>query len=143
MRARCPCHLASKTGPSPDTDMTQKERAFNRTACWRAAMVGWRSNQADHEATIESRRVRIETDLGPLNSFVLIMDRSVGALPESMQGASVARTLSSVGIGMLPQHNSDTLITVADEIGLGSSNGNQTPRWSRFPSCRDVRGLCD
>lgn len=59
--------------------------------------------------------MRIETRLAPPNSLVLIMDQSVGEVPESMNGADVASTTSCVAVGTLSEHDGETSITISDE----------------------------
>lgn len=68
--------------------------------------------------------MKIETRLAPPNSLVLIMDQSVGEVPESMNGALVAATPTCVSVGTLSEHDGETSITISDEkpgCGLGLS----------------------
>ena len=68
--------------------------------------------------------MKIEARLAPPNSLLLIMDQSVGEVPESMNGAPVAATPSCVAVGTLSEHDGETSITISDEKpepGLGLS----------------------
>ena len=68
--------------------------------------------------------MKIDARLAPPNSLVLIMDRSIGEVPESMNGALIAATPSCVAVGTLSEHDGETSITVSDEKpdpGLGLS----------------------
>ena len=56
------------------------------------------------------------TRLSPPNSLILIMDQSVGEIPESMDGGLVAATPSCVAVGTLSEHDGETLITISNEI---------------------------
>ena len=49
-------------------------------------------------------------------SVLLVMDQTVGEVPESMAGALVAATWSAVGVGTLGEHDGPTSITLKDEV---------------------------
>ena len=59
--------------------------------------------------------MKVEARLAPPNSLILIMDRSVGEVPETMSGAAVASTTSCVAVGTLSEHDGETSITISDE----------------------------
>jgi len=51
-------------------------------------------------------------DVAPPNSVLLIMDRSVGQVPESMEGSLIAATPTCVAIGTLSEHDGTTHVTL-------------------------------
>lgn len=56
-------------------------------------------------------------DIAPPSSLLLIMDRSVGQLPESMAGRLVAFTPTCVAIGTLSSDDGSTRVTLSDGGG--------------------------
>lgn len=66
--------------------------------------------------------MQFETRVSPENSIILIMDRTVGEVPDSMAGQLVSATPSCMAIGTLCEHDGDTLLILSDEgtpIGVG------------------------
>ena len=57
--------------------------------------------------------------LAPRNSLILVMDQSVGEIPESMNKALVAATPSCIAVGTLSEHDGETLISLSDEASPG------------------------
>jgi len=66
----------------------------------------------------------LDADIAPPNSVLLIMDRSVGQIPDGMAGALVASTPTCVAIGTLSEHDGTTHVTLDD--ASGSSNSTPT-----------------
>jgi hypothetical protein len=56
-------------------------------------------------------------DIAPPNSLLLIMDRSVGQIPESMAGGLVAFTATCAAIGTLSEHDGSTRVILDDGSG--------------------------
>jgi hypothetical protein len=56
----------------------------------------------------------ITADIAPPNSLLLIMDRSVGQVPDSMAEGLVASTATCVAIGTLSEHDGITHVTLDD-----------------------------
>lgn len=56
-----------------------------------------------------------EIRTAPKNSLILVMDQTVGEVPESMAGALVAATNSCVAVGTLSEVEGETLISLSDE----------------------------
>lgn len=56
--------------------------------------------------------MRLTADIAPPNSLLLIMDRSVGRIPESMAGGPVAHTRSCVAIGTRSGQDGTTHVTL-------------------------------
>ena len=50
--------------------------------------------------------------IAPPNSLLLIMDRSVGQIPESMGASLVAATSTCIAIGTLSEHDGTTQVTL-------------------------------
>lgn len=63
-------------------------------------------------------------DVAPNNSVILIMDRSVGEVPDAMRGKLVAATSSCIAIGTLSEHDGETSIFLSDE---GRPSGMDNP----------------
>src|SRR5262245_5176006 len=53
-------------------------------------------------------------DIAPPNSLLLVMDPSVGQIPEGMSDAIVASTASCVAIGTLSEHDGTTRVSISD-----------------------------
>jgi hypothetical protein len=67
--------------------------------------------------------VKTSIVLAPKNSLVLVMDSSVGEVPESMGDAGIAATTSCVAVGTLAEMDGETEIVLADygdAEGVGS-----------------------
>ena len=60
--------------------------------------------------------MRKRRSVAPSHSVLLVMDQTVGEVPESMAGALVAATSSAVGVGTLGEHDGPTSITLKDEV---------------------------
>lgn len=60
--------------------------------------------------------MRKEIRIYPRNSVVLIMDRTVGEVPESMNRGLVAATASCVAIGTRSEQDGETSIWLSDDI---------------------------
>jgi hypothetical protein len=56
-----------------------------------------------------------ETRIAPKNSLVLIMDPTIGDVPESMHGSLVAATSSCVAVGTRSELDGETRISISDE----------------------------
>ena len=56
-----------------------------------------------------------ETRIAPPNSLILVMDQSVGRVPDSMNRALVAATPSCVAVGTLCEADGETFISLSDE----------------------------
>lgn len=54
--------------------------------------------------------------INPRNSVILIMDRTIGEVPESMNGGLVAATNTCVAIGTLSEFDGKTRIILSDNI---------------------------
>jgi hypothetical protein len=59
----------------------------------------------------------LAADIAPPNSLLLIMDRSVGQIPESMAGRLIAFTPTCVAIGTLSEHDGTTRVTLDESSG--------------------------
>lgn len=59
--------------------------------------------------------MRLTIDVAPKNSLVLIMDRSVGVVPNEMGGALVSATSTCVAVGTLSEYDGETSICLSDE----------------------------
>jgi hypothetical protein len=57
-----------------------------------------------------------ETRVAPDNSLILVMDRTVGTVPDSMNRNLVSATPSCVAIGTMAQADGETFISLSDEI---------------------------
>lgn len=53
--------------------------------------------------------------LAPKGSLVLVMDRAVGVIPETMDGRLVAATPTCVAVGTLSEQDGDTSLSLSDE----------------------------
>ena len=58
----------------------------------------------------------LTADIAPPNS-VLIMDRSVGQIPDSLMGGLTAFTPTCVAIGTRSEHDGDTRVTLEENDG--------------------------
>src|SRR5436305_1655984 len=56
-----------------------------------------------------------ETHLAPPNSLIVIMDRTVGRLPDSMNRSLVSATESCIAVGTLGAADGETTISLSDE----------------------------
>ena len=65
----------------------------------------------------------ISVEVAPSHSLVLVMDPSVGRIPEKMSGALVAATTTCVAIGTLSEHDGTTRICLGTEEYSGGGNG--------------------
>lgn len=59
--------------------------------------------------------MRLETNINPPNSLLLILDNENGVIPESMNGELVAATPSCVAIGTLSEADGSTNVILTDE----------------------------
>jgi hypothetical protein len=59
--------------------------------------------------------MHLVASFAPPNSLVLVMDRSVGRVPDAMDGGLVAATPSCVAVGTLSEHDGVTQFTLGDE----------------------------
>lgn len=66
-----------------------------------------------------------EISIAPENSLILIMDRTIGEIPETMNGVLVASTDSCIAIGTLCSIDGETLITLSNENVI--IEGNKLP----------------
>lgn len=66
--------------------------------------------------------MRAIAEIAPPNSVVLLMDRSVGEIPDAMSGRLVAATSTCVAVGTLSEHDGLTRITLADESAEGATD---------------------
>lgn len=55
-----------------------------------------------------------ETRISPRNSLILVMDKTVGEVPKTMNRALVAATPSCVAVGTLSELDGETLISLSD-----------------------------
>jgi len=51
----------------------------------------------------------------PRNSLILVMDRTIGVIPDAMGGGLVAATSSCVAVGTLSEYDGETSISLSDE----------------------------
>lgn len=68
--------------------------------------------------------MRRELKIAPKNSLVLIMDRTVGVVPDTLGGKLFAATSSCLALGTRSEHDGETSITLSDEgapPGLGDA----------------------
>ena len=56
----------------------------------------------------------ISAEISPPNSLVLVMDPSVGQIPDSMSGSLVASTSTCIAIGTLSEHDGVTHVSLSD-----------------------------
>ncbi len=56
----------------------------------------------------------ISTKISPPNSLVLVMDPSIGQIPDSMSGSLVASTSTCIAIGTLSEHDGVTHVSLSD-----------------------------
>jgi hypothetical protein len=59
--------------------------------------------------------MRTTIDVAPSNSLVLIMDRSIGVIPATMDGGLVSANSTCVAVGTLSEHDGETSISLSDE----------------------------
>ena len=71
--------------------------------------------------------MRLAVTLAPRNSLILVMDRAVGVIPESMAGRLVAATLTCIAVGTKSEHDGETSILLSDEAT--PSGGGFSPRF--------------
>ena len=57
----------------------------------------------------------LETSVSPPNSVLLIMDQSIGQVPESMSGNLVSATESCIAVGTALAHEQETKIILSNE----------------------------
>jgi hypothetical protein len=60
--------------------------------------------------------MKVQIRIAAPNSVVLVMDPSIGEIPETMGGASIAATLSCIAVGTLSALDGETLISLSDEL---------------------------
>lgn len=58
----------------------------------------------------------LQTRVAPPNSLLLVMDQTVGKVPDSMNHGLVAATASCVAVGTLSEADGETLILLSDEL---------------------------
>lgn len=63
-------------------------------------------------------------DVAPSNAVVLVMDRRVGTVPETLGGGIVAATSSCIAVGTREEHDGETTISISDE---GGGSGVKVP----------------
>jgi hypothetical protein len=56
-----------------------------------------------------------ETHIAPPNSVILVMDQTVGEVPDSMNKGIVSATRSCIAIGTLSEVDGETFISLSDE----------------------------
>jgi len=61
-----------------------------------------------------------EISITPQNALILVMDETIGVIPDSMNGRLVAATVSCVAIGTISEANGQCLITLADKANSES-----------------------
>jgi hypothetical protein len=71
--------------------------------------------------------MRLTVTLAPRNSLILVMDRAVGGIPESMAGGLVAATPTCIAIGTKSEHDGETSISLSDEAT--PAEGGSTPKF--------------
>jgi hypothetical protein len=59
--------------------------------------------------------MRQTVTVAPSNSLILVMDRAVGVIPETMARGLVAATPTCVAVGTLSEHDGETSISLSDE----------------------------
>lgn len=59
--------------------------------------------------------MRLAVTLAPKNSLILVMDRAVGVIPETMAGGLVAATPTCIAVGTRSEHDGETSISLSDE----------------------------
>lgn len=62
-----------------------------------------------------------EISIVPKNSVILIMDRTIGEVPETMSNQLVAFSTSCVAVGTLSEYDGETQISLSDKINESSS----------------------
>jgi len=65
--------------------------------------------------------VRFAIEVAPPYSMVLVMDPSVGQIPESFSGRLVAATSSCIALGTCPEVDGPTQITLGDTPPSGAA----------------------
>lgn len=68
--------------------------------------------------------MRLGATLAPRNSIILVMDRTVGVIPETMGGGLVASTPTCIAIGTLSEHDGETSISLSDEAPPAGEGGH-------------------
>lgn len=58
----------------------------------------------------------VTAEISPLNSLLLVMDRSVGIVPPTMGRSVVAFTETCVAVGTRSEHDGSTRVTVVDGV---------------------------
>lgn len=58
----------------------------------------------------------LTTNARPAYSVILLMDRSVAIIPESMKSQLLAMTPSCIAVGTLSEHDGETHISLSDDI---------------------------
>jgi hypothetical protein len=58
------------------------------------------------------------TRITPPNSLVLVMDRSVGEIPKTMQGQAISATRTCIAIGTLSAADGETTVELTDETAI-------------------------
>ena len=58
-----------------------------------------------------------EACVAPSHSLLLVMDESIGVVPDTMGGAVVAATPSCVAIGTRSEQDGETTVTISDDSG--------------------------
>src|SRR3954454_24914334 len=71
--------------------------------------------------------MHLAVTLAPRNSLILVMDRIVGAVPETMAGGLVAATPTCIAVGTKSEHDGETSISLSDEAMSSRSGSN--PRY--------------
>lgn len=56
----------------------------------------------------------LTANIAPPNSLLLVMDRTVGRVPDSMQGRDIAFTPTCIAIGTLSEHDGSTHVMLGD-----------------------------
>jgi hypothetical protein len=68
--------------------------------------------------------MRLTVTLAPRNSLILVMDRTVGVVPETMAGGLVAATPTCIAVGTKSEHDGETSISLSDEATSSGSGFN-------------------
>src|SRR4051812_22105077 len=69
--------------------------------------------------------MRLTAMLAPRNSLILVMDRAVGVIPETMSGRLVAATPTCIAVGTKSEHDGETSISLSDEATPSEGGSNQ------------------
>jgi len=62
--------------------------------------------------------------INPMNSVILIMDRTIGEVPESMNDGLVSATSSCVAVGTLSEFDGETSITLTNDSIIDTPQGS-------------------